>query len=81
MIWQDYVLSFGSIILIFALIPSVISKNKPALATSIITGLVLTAFAITFATLQLFFTTITTASVAIMWFVLAVQKFKQQDKT
>lgn len=73
--WQDLAITIGSIIFIIALIPSVMSKDKPALSTSIMTGSVLTVFAFVYLTLSLWFSAIVTAGTAALWLLLAVQKF------
>ena len=74
MLWQDWVLSGGSIVFALALIPSVLSQNKPALATSLLTGTILVIFAIVYATLSLWFAAGTPTVTTSLWFVLAVQK-------
>ncbi|MDP2734609.1 MAG: hypothetical protein Q8P12_00185 [bacterium] len=77
MAWQDIVISIGQWVLLIALIPSVTSKDKPALATSVLTGLVLTLFAFTFFTLSLLLSGASAALVAATWFLLAGQKYRQ----
>jgi len=74
---QDIILAIGSLIFAFALLPSVLGKDKPALWTSVVTGTVLVIFAITYATLSLWYATITTALAAFLWIVLAIQKLSQ----
>lgn len=74
--WQDIVLTLGSIVFLLALVPSIKSKDKPAVATSIMTGLVLFVFAATYTTLHLWFSAATTALTGVLWLVLAVQKVK-----
>lgn len=75
MIWQDWVLTAGSIAFIIALAPSVLSKDKPALTTSLLTGTVLAIYAIVYATLSLWLATITVAITSLTWFILAYQKY------
>ena len=76
--WQDIILSVGQFIFIIALLPSVFSKDKPALATSIITSATLIVFAFTYATLSLTSAAISGVIVSLLWFILAIQKYKQQ---
>ncbi len=76
MTWQDIILSVGSWIFAIALIPSILSKDKPALSSSLITGSVLTIFACTYLTLSLWTTAASTVLVAGMWFTLALQKIR-----
>jgi hypothetical protein len=73
--WQDGVLALGALMFAIALIPSVTSKDKPALWTSILTCTVLIVFAITYASLSLWFATITTSLTALLWGVLIIQKY------
>jgi len=73
MIWQDVVIMVGCFILGFALLPSVLSKSKPARSTCLMSGVILIAFTIAFATLQLWLSTIAEAFAAIMWFILLFQ--------
>jgi hypothetical protein len=76
MLWQDLVLTIGSLIFAFALIPSVLSKDKPALTTSVTTGVVLFIFAFVYVTLSLWFSAVTTAFTGIVWSILAIQKIR-----
>jgi hypothetical protein len=79
--WQDWVLSAGSIVFIIALIPSIVGENKPMLSSSVITGLVLVAFAAVYGTLSLWFATITTALTSVAWFILGGQKYREKKKS
>lgn len=67
--WQDWVFTVGSIIFIVALIPSF--KRPPAPATGLVTGLVLLAYSVTQASLNLWFAFGTTLILALCWFALA----------
>lgn len=78
--WQDYVIAIGAIIFIFALLPSVLGKHKPALSTSVLTGSVLFVFAFTYMSLHLWFAAVTTLMTSIQWFILAVQKLLQKQR-
>jgi hypothetical protein len=75
MLWQDIVLSIGSIVFIFALIPTVFSKDKPPLASSIPTGIVLFVFAMVYFSLHLLSTGITNLITSTLWFIIAFQKY------
>ena len=72
--WQDIVIAIGSLIFAAALVPSVLSKDKPALWTSITTGFVLAVFTATYASLSLWYATFTTSLAALLWIVLAIQQ-------
>jgi len=78
--WQDYVLAAGSIVFTIALIPSLTSKNKPAVSTSLLTGVVLIVFAFTYLTLHLWFSMVAISINAVAWLALATQKFHQQKR-
>ena len=77
MVWQDIVLSVGMWIFVIALIPTLRGKEKPALSTSIVTSAVLAVFVLTYATLELWLSTIASAVIAVLWFVLAAQKYRK----
>jgi len=75
--WQDIVFSVGSLIFVFALIPTLRSKEKPAFTTSFITALVLSIFALTYITLSLWGSAFFQGCTAACWFLLAFQKHMQ----
>jgi hypothetical protein len=71
--WQDVVLSLGSAVLMCSLLPSVLTPNKPAAATSLTTAIVLAAFTVVYADLRLWATTALTAASAALWAALWLQ--------
>ncbi|MBU6431112.1 MAG: hypothetical protein KGJ58_02055 [Patescibacteria group bacterium] len=75
MSWQDILLSIGQFVFAVALLPSVFGKDKPALSTSLTTGIVLMIFAFTYSTLKLWSGAAFAALVGAMWFVLVIQKY------
>jgi len=75
MSWQDILLSIGQFVFAVALLPSVFSKDKPALSTSLTTGIVLAIFAFTYFTLKLWSAATFAVLVGAIWFILAVQKY------
>lgn len=75
--WQDIILTIGNLFLAASLIPSVISSNKPALSTSLLTGSILFMFAVVYATLSLWVSVFATILNVLLWFVLALQKYRQ----
>lgn len=83
MIWQDIVISIVQWTFVLTLLPSVFSSDKPALATSVLTGILLTTLAATFATIPLWNATVSSAAVGVVWFVLAYQKYRlnRQEKS
>lgn len=78
--WQDAVFFFGQIVFVVALIPTIRGKSKPALSSSIVTGFILTIFAITYLSLGLWFSTAASIATSASWWILAYQKYRQQAK-
>ena len=56
-------------------IPALFHIEKPPLSTNIATALGMTAIAVAMATLGLWVTTVTSALVALEWYVLAIQVY------
>ena len=77
--WQDVVISLGGYIFLIALIPSILSKDKPARSTSILSGGVLLVFAFTYATLDLWSSMISTSLLSVGWLFLGWQKHRQKN--
>jgi hypothetical protein len=76
--WQDVVLAIGSLSFSVALVPTIRGASKPALLTSLLTGGWLAVFTVVYATLGLWFASISSAVTAVMWFVLAAQVVRQR---
>ncbi len=76
--WQDLALSIGSFIFTVALIPSLRSKHKPALSTSVLTGIILLVFAAVYLSLTLWLGAALVLLNAVTWFILAAQKYQQE---
>lgn len=81
MSWQDIVLTVGATVGVIALIPSIMSEDKPARATSVLNGTILTSFVIVDFSLGLVFASIVTVAAAILWFVLFVQQWQRHHRT
>lgn len=79
MIWQDAVLTAGSLVFIAALIPMVRAAAKPPLSTSIPTGLVLLAFVPAEWTLGAVYAACTSAISGALWLTLAVQRVRAES--
>lgn len=79
-IWQDWVLTLGQLVFFFALLPSVFSQEKPHPSTSLLTGSVLLVFAVTFSTLDLLWSAITSGLVAVTWLTLFGQYWHKQRR-
>lgn len=78
--WQDLVITIGQIIFSIALIPMVISKDKPALVSSLVTGTVLIIYALTYITIQFWFGSLMTTITGAIWLLLAYQKYMMDRK-
>ncbi len=72
--WQDIVISIAQLCFIFAMIPSIKSNDKPALATSVMNVLLVCTISFCLLTLHLWFSALTAITIAITWAILAVQK-------
>lgn len=73
MSWQDLVFGIGSILFIFALIPTLKGTKKPDPTTSAITATVLFMFSCTYWTLELYFASVTSYITAILWLLILTQ--------
>jgi len=78
--WQDIVITVGSWIFAIALIPSIRGKNKPELSSSVMTGSLLTVYIFVFGSLELLGSAISSAVVALCWWILAYQKWRLNKK-
>lgn len=72
--WQDILLMVGVFGFSLALIPSVISKAKPARSTCFISSLILASFCGVYASFSLWLALGATALCSAIWFILLVQK-------
>ena len=77
---QDIIISVGMWIFFIALIPSIKSKDKPTLWTSIPTCMVLIVYAFTFATMELWLSVASNILTASAWLTLAIQKYMQKTR-
>jgi hypothetical protein len=80
MLWQDIVITLGGWIFIIALLPSIFSNDKPAVATSLLNTIVLIAFVVTYISLGLVVSGITMSITAFLWFILMIQKYISNKK-
>jgi len=77
--WQEIVLTSGQVIFTLSLLPSVFSKDKPALATSLITS-ILFIYVYVYITMNLYMTALGTLTTGMLWGVLAYQKYRMDKK-
>lgn len=75
--WQDIVLSISFAVFNIALIPSVISKHKPAIGTSLLTTTFLIPGLIVYISLSLWYSAAMTLINIILWATLLIQKHNQ----
>lgn len=76
MSWQEIVLAIGQVVFMIALLPSIFSKDKPEIWTSILTGTVALSIAITYTTLSLETAAISAFFNFVAWSILAIQKLR-----
>ncbi|MBI4127832.1 MAG: hypothetical protein HY459_02045 [Parcubacteria group bacterium] len=72
--WQDWVFLGGSAVFNVALLPSLLTKSKPHRATCMVTGGILVAYAITYATLGLWLAMVGVGVSATAYGILSVQR-------
>lgn len=71
--WQDIVFTVGGVLFFFALLPTLIGKNKPALGTSLVTGVLLFMFALTYMSMGMIFSSLATGLTSASWITIAAQ--------
>jgi hypothetical protein len=81
MIWQDIILTGAQIFFGLSLLPSIFSKDKPALLTSASTSFMLFVISYVNYTLNLFGASLGLFIVAILWGTLAIQKYSSRKKS
>ena len=74
MIWQDIIIMIACFGFALALIPSIIGKGKPAKSSCLITIVLLTAIAVSFATLNLWLSFWSEITAIIAWGILLFQR-------
>lgn len=77
MMWQDYILTIGSVVFSVALVPAVLAREKPPLSTSAPTFFFLYLFSFVYATLTLWMSALTAFITATLWLILAIQRYRQ----
>jgi hypothetical protein len=77
--WQDIVLSISLLAYNIALIPSILGKQKPRFATSLLTAIFLIPEILVFANLKLWYSLAMTSINALLWTVLAIQRIRQHN--
>lgn len=80
MAWQDIVITVGTLVFVIALVPALISKDKPPVSTSFVSGITILIYAFTFSTLGLWFSFVINIISGSLWLTLAWQKAKMKSK-
>jgi len=83
MVWQDFVIGGSSVIFSIALIPQIYygfkkKKGFVTVATSLPTFIGLMVVSITFFTLSLYFSSITSFIIGTLWLILLIQRLKYE---
>jgi hypothetical protein len=78
--WQDTVIAICQLAFFPSMLPTLLGKDKPALATSVLNACIVTVITFCFFTLQLWFSVVTGSLTACIWAVLAFQKWKLTKK-
>lgn len=76
--WQDAVFTLGGFLLAASLLPAVWRRQPPPLATSLLTGIILTAYVPAFVTLGLMPSAVSVGTAAALWGTLAVMEWRRQ---
>jgi hypothetical protein len=74
---SNVIFAVGSFIFSLALIPSIKSKDKPAIFTSLSTGAILTIYLICYAMLGMWLAFVAGIFVVVAWYTLAIQKMRK----
>ena len=75
--WQDFVLAASILGFNIALFPTVSGESKPAIATSLLTVLFQVAALVVFISLALWYSAAMSLMNALLWAILALQKYRQ----
>ncbi len=74
MMWQDVVIMVSCFGFALALIPSIMGKQKPARSSCVLTAVLLTAIAVSFATLGLWLSVVAEITSIVTWLILLFQR-------
>ena len=78
--WQDFVLATSTLAFNIALLPSVLSKHKPALGTCVLTAIFLTANVTAYFTLHLWYAAVMASINLALWVTLLVQVYSRRGR-
>jgi len=74
--WQDIAISIAQWVAIVAMLPSVFGKDKPALSSSLLTTACIALFFVSYLTLGLIVSAISSAFLLVTWSTLAYQQWR-----
>jgi hypothetical protein len=80
-IWQDFVLTFGGVVLAAGLMPALFAPTAPPLKTSATMAAVLAAYVVAMGSLGLYFAAGTVAVQAAIWAALGARASRQASPT
>ncbi len=78
--WQDTVIAICQLAFFPSMLPTILGKDKPALSTSLMNAAIVTIITICFFTLHLWFSFATGMLTALIWAILAFQKWSLDKK-
>ena len=78
--WQDWVFFLGGLIILVSLVPTIRGAQKPALATSAMSTVLICVFTFTMASMGLWLSALTNGLIAGAWGILAVQRYRQGNE-
>ena len=78
MIWQDLTIAIAQGLFAVALVPTILAKSKPPVATSIPMSFGLIAITVAVGSLELWWSATTTFANAVLWAAIAVQGWRQR---
>lgn len=74
--WQDVVIAICQLSFLPAMLPTILGKDKPAFITSLMNAIIVGIIVTSMATLHLWFSAITGCVTALIWAILAIQKWQ-----
>lgn len=74
--WQDIVIAICQLSFLPAMLPTLIGKDKPAFSTSLLNAIIVSIIVTCMLTLNLWFSAATGLITAIIWTILAIQKWR-----
>jgi hypothetical protein len=76
--WQDTVIALCQLSFVPALLPTIRGTEKPALTTCVMNAVIVSAIAVTQATLGLWYSVSTSSLTVVAWIILTIQKLRMR---